>query len=644
MVSQRLTLLAVSLCAQVATSARTAVEFVGEHAKEVQTAGVADIRDRCNGTGPYVQAEINIIRCRSLHESGLAITEGGALSEEAAQLRSLEVLMEALHPRTDQTLDMENIMQLFKQASVIFEVPFVKEATWEYAWRHSISNIMDHPRMHFILHTAASPHVPEDPSKGVHTFSGWPTEGGAFVDERQCKLDHACTVHINLRDLQTDLDEFVSNLLLHWLFLTQQQQLKEANGSAIPVHACHDSLTRTSSCRGRGKCWLSLKPPGDCKGSVSVTKRVPGYSVEVMGMNEDKHLDTLVEHWSKWAEKLKSEAIKVSGCDAGSLRAHVVQGATEAVWVMTSKFAMRDHGLPADLEGRYGGKFEEQDRLYARLMRAMKSNWTLSDNLNAENGKRHAYVQMTDHYSVATELVNMEAWAAGEVDPVVTDALLKKSAKSRKCSVMLSVGYAFGTSALPMGLALKKTFGASLKSFYAVAKAGGLVGKVGDYQVPHSFVHWRDIEHPSEDKIFRIKAEVDTSLWSGGGNREVHQGALLTVPSVVLQNNALLETARRPPVGAAGLEMESYYFQKALAGTPGLYLYYTSDLPQAADSSLAHEQFPWQEGQTLFNGLVRMTFVHMLGLMEDSSSTRAVAAAWGIVAPFAVLLVTSRLA
>jgi len=72
--------------------------------------------------------------------------------------------------------------------------------------------------------------------------------------------------------------------------------------------------------------------------------------------------------------------------------------------------------------------------------------------------------------------------------------------------------------------------------------------------------------------------------------------------------------------------MESLWFKRAFPNLHGLYLYYTSDIPQAADSSLAHESYPWAEGQTLFNGLTRMVLVDIL----SGASTRV--PALGVVA------------
>uniref|UniRef100_A0A7S2AZX5 Uncharacterized protein n=1 Tax=Alexandrium andersonii TaxID=327968 RepID=A0A7S2AZX5_9DINO len=310
------------------------------------------------------------------------------------------------------------------------------------------------------------------------------------------------------------------------------------------------------------------------------------------------------------------------------LKVHVVQGATEAMWVMTSEYAQSEQP-DVELEGQYGGRFEEADRRYARFLKASKQDKSLMQRLNGLNAGKHLYDPMSGPFSVSTELVSMESWTrAGEVDPVVTGELLARSAADRKCAVLLNAGYAFGSASWPMGLALRDSFGAALKSFHVIGKAGGLAGGVGDYQVPSSFFLWDRVGAPASvaPEVYRIDvSKVDLSLWSGK-QPQVYSGGLMTVPSVVLQSHHLLDAAKLPPWGAVGIEMESLWFKRALPDTPGLYLYYTSDIPQAADSSLAHESYPWAEGQTLFNGLTRMVLVDIL----SGASTRV--PALGVVA------------
>jgi len=554
------------------------------------------------GDGPFKLGEVNMAYRNSLGKCRNSV--------EQRQL-AFQKLMDDLHPRTDGLLDLSAMQQQFHGAETLFGEGGVTREQWDYAWKHLPSVLVDYPELHFIVHTAASPYRPHDPSKGIFVFSGWECEGGAFVDEENCEADGRCVVHINVRDLKTDIDELLSNLLLHLQFLEENPQTR--------IWACHDTDKPMHSCRGRGKCWLDLQQPSEDKCVVlRQVSEMPRYSVELKGITGgDGFLgEMLVDHWAIWAHRLRARASELTQCRASDMRVHVLQGATEAVWVMTSDFAQTDRAN-VSLVGSYGGKFEQKDRQYARLMRAMKGNRAFFSLLNDGNVGKHAYVEMDGPHSVNAEIIDMSHWAAGEVDPVITEDLLSNSAEGRRCAVLLSIGYAFGTSALPMGLALRSVFHHSLKSFYVVGKAGGLVGAVGDYQIPSNFVLWEDVHGtPMQATTYPVDISgVDTSLWSGGKKPAIHSQSLLTVPSVVLQGHALLDKAKDSPWHSAGIEMESFWFKKGLDGIPGLYLYYTSDIPQASDSSLAHESYPWEEGQSLFNGLVRMVLVHMLDLV-----------------------------
>ena len=54
--------------------------------------------------------------------------------------------------------------------------------------------------------------------------------------------------------------------------------------------------------------------------------------------------------------------------------------------------------------------------------------------------------------------------------------------------------------------------------------------------------------------------------------------------------------------------MEGYWYSLSLKNIPQIYLYYISDTPLIPDQNLAHESWPRDEGQTLFNGLLRTGF------------------------------------
>ena len=54
--------------------------------------------------------------------------------------------------------------------------------------------------------------------------------------------------------------------------------------------------------------------------------------------------------------------------------------------------------------------------------------------------------------------------------------------------------------------------------------------------------------------------------------------------------------------------MEGYWYSLSLKNIPQIYLYYISDTPLVEDQNLAHESWPRNEAQTLFNGLLRTGF------------------------------------
>lgn len=350
---------------------------------------------------------------------------------------------------------------------------------------------------------------------------------------------------------------------------------------------------------------------------------VPQLAQAVREHLADDQLDasTLPPQLMTWAAALLDASARATDCSKEDVKVHVLQGATGSLSMMTSKYVFGSYVISevknTPLQGSYGGTFQDIDEHYSKLLLAQGSS-KLWPSINEANGNSHILVRATSQHSVNSEVIAMESWVAGEVDPAITSDMLQFD---RKCTALVNIGYAFGSSAYLMGKAIKDTFGTTLQSFYVVGKAGGLVGNLGDYQIATQCPNFEvtimdDPMHdrsdfgphsPKAQKLYRALSVVA----SGGGSRQVHVGKVMTFPAVVLESESILKAAR-DEFGAVGIEMEGYWFKKAFHDTPGAYLYYTSDLPLAEGSSLAHESYPVGEQQTLFNGILRLALVDIL--------------------------------
>lgn len=540
-------------------------------------------------------------------------------------------LMNHLSPHGSGKLDMKDAQEWFNQAQMLFGTPNVSTAHFKYGWRHLPAIIMEHKKIHFVLHRGHLKYTKRENDIEVRVFAGWQSEGGAYYNP-ECGDD--CTIHVNLRDIFTDAHELISNLLLLNQFFGEH--------AGKTVYRCFDDSNMELACKSGGLCSLNLATVPDCKVQKAfiLGPDTPSYSVEFNGRADEEVAGTITEWWTPWAEALKKEAVELTGCDASDLKVHFAEGATEGIWLQTSAYAVdpKYHRRESDeyngkLEGSYGGQYKEQDELYAQFNLARRANSSLNDQLNDMNKGKHQYISGRDPWSANVEIISMESWKAGEVDPVITEELLANSVAGRKCAVLMNAAYVFGSSSYCMGSALKNVFGDALKTFYVLGKAGGLRGRLGDYQFADTLALWSSMYLGSsagitDDKGFRVYkvnhggVEPDASLWSGGGERYIHRGVNMNFPAVVLESLASLHDATAQPWNAVGIEMEGAWFQAALSGVPGLYMYYTSDLPMQEGSTLAHESYPWREGQTLFNGLIRIMFKHLLTILsKDAAGT-----------------------
>ena len=165
-------------------------------------------------------------------------------------------------------------------------------------------------------------------------------------------------------------------------------------------------------------------------------------------------------------------------------------------------------------------------------------------------------------------------------------------------SVIINIDYAFGEQAEEIMRSLLLLFGANVRSINILGKAGALLGARGDILAPTAFIEqsndaFQPLPGESPAAIIRLEAALP--------GRGVRTGPLLTVGGTLLQNRAMLQFYRRI-WGCIGLEMEGIWYLRAVLEAEQLgvlrrdarrrFLYYVSDLPLEAGSSLSERLSP----------------------------------------------------
>jgi hypothetical protein len=165
-------------------------------------------------------------------------------------------------------------------------------------------------------------------------------------------------------------------------------------------------------------------------------------------------------------------------------------------------------------------------------------------------------------------------------------------------SLVINIDYAFGEQAEEIMRTLLLLFGRNVRSINILGKAGALIGSRGDVIVPTAFIEqsndaFQPLPGETPDAILRLEAALP--------GRGVRAGPLLTVGGTLLQNRAMLQFYRRI-WGCVGLEMEGIWYLRAVLEAEELgvlrrdarrrFLYYVSDLPLEAGSSLSERLSP----------------------------------------------------
>jgi hypothetical protein len=185
-------------------------------------------------------------------------------------------------------------------------------------------------------------------------------------------------------------------------------------------------------------------------------------------------------------------------------------------------------------------------------------------------------------------------------------------------SIIINIDYAFGEQAEEIMRSLLLLFGRNVRSINVLGKAGALAGSRGDVLAPTAFIEqsndaFQPLPGEGPEAIGRLEAALP--------ERAVVAGPLLTVGGTLLQNRAMLHFYRRI-WGCVGLEMEGIWYLRAVLeaeelgvlrrGARRRFLYYVSDLPLEAGSSLAERLSP-SEGIPPLYAITREVLGGLLG-------------------------------
>ena len=128
--------------------------------------------------------------------------------------------------------------------------PDITYESWQYAVKHLSLSIFIETKMpiNYVLHLPGDHY---DKEGEFYSFSGMPLGWSVYDGENikcECRVitEKCCEVHINMRDIYTDICEFISNLLLHIKYM-------ELNKDEIIV------IYKNNDCKKYGECGVLFK-------------------------------------------------------------------------------------------------------------------------------------------------------------------------------------------------------------------------------------------------------------------------------------------------------------------------------------------------------------------------------------------------
>jgi hypothetical protein len=482
--------------------------------------------------------------------------------------------------------------------------PDITNKSWQYSVNHLPVSIFltNKKRINYVLHLPGDHYyVPTSMNQNV-TFSGWHVYSGethrctCIIDDSG-DSDECCIIHINLRDLYTDSLEFISNLMLHIKYMQLHDTdsviicKNNANLKSIADTCNNDTIMKT----------MDLSQP-------------PKYSVKFNATDRERaKIFMAIKFDAIFAEMFANIMALCDNHD--NIKIHVIQGACTQFTLMTSLHPENMDLRNVQLSNHYGGAYKEYDEYIGRLLKGYGGS--LWNEINMLNAEWYKYIIHT--HGLTCGIINLnKVKASHSMDPIFRE--LMESIPPDENHVLLNINYSFGSEGQFIAEAMQKCFGDRLSSFQLIGKAGGIGPdvKLNDYVICNSLsiAYPTTFNIPANRRTIKIPhaKKIDKTLYSGG-EIKVHDGGVKIMPCVLFESKEYLESIHEKYFA---VEMEGFWFQQAFnPALPTVYLYYISDLP--LENSLAHEDYPKNEGQTLFNGLLRMGFKWIKNIIQNKS-------------------------
>jgi predicted NAD-dependent protein-ADP-ribosyltransferase YbiA (DUF1768 family) len=421
-----------------------------------------------------------------------------------------------------------------------------------------------------------------------------------------------------LRELETDLLDFISNLCIH---MVESRKLRHKISSPKNLHLLMSggSVDELPLSEEEKEGVKSLWKTGCQTRLAEILLHHEDYKllVEVQKphVKQDPSERWITRVWEKCAECLDIPGISIGEAIARGLRADIIQGSTRTALACISPYMFmkeaeirawfRESGLTLKTK-----EFKSAtDELIAQAYYYFLSHPEESEKRIQVEGE-YGIVRMneTEFTGIRVVLINAKKLSKEFCDPAI------RPESEFPLHLVVNIGYTFGSQAADIMRSLAFLFGPSMRSLNVIGKAGGLAGSRSDIVISSKFYN-----ETTNEIISTNPAGLDPETLKTISGTNVRIGPMLTVTGTILQNAVLLKHYKYL-LGCVALEMEGCYLAQELkkgqeAGflpkdLASRFLYYISDLPLDPSSTLAMEDsvVSWDEGIGSLNAVARFIF------------------------------------
>jgi CRP-like cAMP-binding protein len=325
-------------------------------------------------------------------------------------------------------------------------------------------------------------------------------------------------------------------------------------------------------------------------------------------------IDSAMENYNSraaevWVTQIRDHVHRLVDLEDDELDVHIVSSNTHSVGNCLSPYLARRRdevlawggdsrpdlcGDPSP-ERPWGRHWACRDDLVVVLLRdyLQHTPGALEQKLHEERLAGHHKLTSTAFTGIEVDLFLLQRLVPEQLDPRL------RARRPARPTVVINVDYAFGQQAEEILSSLLFVFGRRVRSVNVLGKAGGLVGKRGDIQLPDAVLM------QSNDELYPLpNVDLPSAVMRAfAGEVPVHEGPVLTVAGTLLQDRLLLHFYRRI-WKAVGLEMEGSFFARCLISAiatgvcrPDVrsrFAYYTSDVPLHPEENLSEALAPWE--------------------------------------------------